>query len=180
MLTVFCIGCGVPNNPYPKPEHNEAIYYNTFSEAPKHFDPAMSYSAGEYRFIQQIYEPPLQYHYLKRPYQLIPLTAEAVPQPRYFDADGEPLPQNIPAASVARAVYEIRIRPGIMYQPHPCFAKTGAGERLYHNLTKADVKGFTQVKDFPMTGRASLSQRITSTKLNAWRTPKSRVLFRVR
>ena len=36
----------------------------------------------------------------------------------------------------ARAVYEVRIRPGIMYQPHPCFAKTESGEWLYHNLNR--------------------------------------------
>ncbi|RKU34996.1 peptide ABC transporter substrate-binding protein, partial [Candidatus Poribacteria bacterium] len=88
----FIIGCGVPNNPYPKAEQNQEIYYSTFNEEPKHFDPAVSYSSDEYRFIQQIYEPPLQYHYLKRPYELMPLTAESVPIPRYFDAAGRALP----------------------------------------------------------------------------------------
>ena len=156
ILFTFFLGCGVPNNPYPKSEQNEAIYYSTFRAEPKHFDPAVSYSSDEYRFIQQIYEPPLQYHYLKRPYELIPLTAEAVPQPRYFGADGEPLPSDATATSVTRAVYEVRIRPGIMYQPHPCFAKTESGEWRYHNLTEADVKGFTEVKDFPMTGTREL------------------------
>ena len=43
-----------------------------------------------------------------------------------------------------------------MYQPHPCFAKTETGEWRYRNLTKADVKGFTQVKDFRMTGTREL------------------------
>ena len=155
-VAVFLFGCGVPNNPYPKPEHNQEIYYNTFSAEPKHFDPAISYSSDEYRFIQQIYEPPLQYHYLKRPYELIPLTAEAVPQPRYLDADGKALPPNAPAESVALAVYEVRIRSGIMYQQHPCFAKTEDGEWHYHNLTKSDVKGFDEVKDFSMTGTREL------------------------
>ena len=155
-LTLFLFGCGVPNNPYPKSEQDKEIYYSTFDEEPKHFDPAVSYSSDEYRFIQQIYEPPLQYHYLKRPYELIPLTVEAVPQPRYFDADGQQLPLGAPAASVARAVYEIRIRPGIMYQQHPCFAKTENGEWLYRNLTNADVKGFKEVKDFSMTGTREL------------------------
>lgn len=157
MGLIFFLSCGVPNNPYPKSQQNEEIYYNTFDEEPKHFDPAVSYSSDEYRFIQQIYEPPLQYHYLKRPYALIPLTAEAVPQPRYFDANGKELPQGASAASVARAVYEIRIRPGIMFQPHPCFAKTEDGTLRYHNLTKADVKGFTEVKDFSMTGTRELT-----------------------
>ena len=157
MGLIFFLSCGVPNNPYPKSQQNEEIYYNTFDEEPKHFDPAVSYSSDEYRFIQQIYEPPLQYHYLKRPYELIPLTAEAVPQPRYFDMSGKELPQGASAASVARAVYEIRIRPGIMFQPHPCFAKTEDGTLRYHNLTKADVKGFTEIKDFPMTGMRELT-----------------------
>ena len=156
MLIALFDGCGVPNNPYPKSEHDEEIYYSTFDEEPKHFDPAVSYSSDEYTFIQQIYEPPLQYHYLKRPYELIPLTAETLPQPRYYDADGRQLSSDAPAASVARAVYEIRIRPGIMYQPHPCFAKTESGEWRYHNLTKADVKGFYGVKDFPVTGAREL------------------------
>ena len=155
-LVLFCVGCGVPNNPYPKSQHDQEIYYNTFSEEPKHFDPAISYSSDEYRLIQQIYEPPLQYHYLKRPYELIPLTAEAVPQPRYFDANGQQLPPNASADSVARAVYEVRIRPGIMYQQHPCFAKTEDGEWRYRNLTKSDVKGFNEVTDFPMTGTREL------------------------
>ena len=155
-LVLFYVGCGVPNNPYPKSQHDQEIYYNTFSEEPKHFDPAISYSSDEYRFIQQIYEPPLQYHYLKRPYELIPLTAEAVPQPRYFGGNGQQLPPNAPAESVARAVYEVRIRPGIMYQQHPCFAKTEGGEWRYRNLTKSDIKGFNEVKDFPMTGTREL------------------------
>ena len=156
IVLALLVGCGVPNNPYPKSERDKEIYYSTFDEEPKHFDPAVSYSSDEYRFIQQIYEPPLQYHYLKRPYELIPLTAEAVPQPRYFDADGQQLPLGAPAASVARAVYEIRIRQGIMYQQHPCFAKTESGEWLYRNLTSADVKGFKEVKDFSMTGTREL------------------------
>lgn len=157
MVFIFFLSCGIPNNPYPKSEQDAEIYYSTFDEEPKHFDPAVSYSSDEYKFIQQIYEPPLQYHYLKRPYELIPLTAEAVPQPQYFDANGKQLPQDAPAAAVTRAVYEIRIRPGIMFQPHPCFAKTESGALRYHNLTKADLKGFSEIKDFPMTGTRELT-----------------------
>ena len=155
-VAALLFGCGVPNNPYPKSEHDQEIYYNTFVAEPKHFDPAISYSSEEYRFIQQIYEPPLRYHYLTRPYELIPLTAEAVPQPRYLDADGQQLTPNAPAESVARAVYEVRIRPGIMYQQHPCFAKTEDGAWYYRNLTESDVKGFNEIKDFSMTGTREL------------------------
>ena len=152
---VWVAGC-IPNNPYPASEHTQEIYYSTFSEEPKHLDPAISYSSGEYRFIQQIYEPPLQYHYLKRPYQLIPLTTESVPKPRYFDFKGNPLPDDVAPEQVAKAVYEIRIRPGIQYQPHPCFAKDAAGNFRYHALTTDDVKEVYEVRDFPETGTREL------------------------
>jgi ABC-type transport system substrate-binding protein len=56
----------------------------------------------------QVYEPPLQYHYLKRPYELVPLTAAEVPQARVVEGG-------------KYTVYDIRIRPGIRYQPHPGF-----------------------------------------------------------
>ena len=155
ILLLWVTGC-IPNNPYPASEHTQEIYYSTFSEEPKHLDPAVSYSSGEYRFIQQIYEPPLQYHYLKRPYQLIPLTTESVPKPRYFDTEGNPLPDDVSPEQVATAVYEIRIRPGIQYQPHPCFAKDAEGNFRYHALTTDDVKEVYEVRDFPETGTREL------------------------
>ena len=154
-LVLWITGC-IPNNPYPASEQTQEIYYSTFSEEPKHLDPAISYSSGEYRFIQQIYEPPLQYHYLKRPYQLIPLTAESVPKPRYFDLEGNPLPDDVAPEQVATAVYEIRIRPGIQYQPHPCFAKDEEGNFRYHTLTTDDVKEVYEVRDFLETGTREL------------------------
>ena len=56
------------NNPYPDEDSHRNIYYSSFDERPKHLDPARSYSSNEWAFISQIYEPPLQYHFLKRPY----------------------------------------------------------------------------------------------------------------
>ena len=118
-------GCGeVWNDPYPAGEAGQNILYTAFTERPKHLDPAVAYAEDQYTFIAQIYEPPLQYHYLKRPYELIPATAQAVPVPRYFDAAGRELPANAAPAQVARSVYEIRIQPGIRYQPHPAFPES--------------------------------------------------------
>ena len=68
------------NNPYPADESGLNISYAPFSGRPKHLDPAQSYSSNEIAFTAQIYEPPLQYHFLKRPYQLIPLTTTAIPK----------------------------------------------------------------------------------------------------
>ena len=62
----------------------------------------------------------------------------------------------------------------------PCFAKTETGEWRYHDLTKAAVKGFTQVKDFPMTGTRELIAADYVYQMKRMADPKSRVLFRVR
>ncbi|MEE8265751.1 MAG: hypothetical protein V3R62_05335, partial [Acidiferrobacterales bacterium] len=61
------------NNPYPASDEQANTLYSFFRERPKTLDPARSYSSNEYEIIAQIYEPPFQYHYLKRPYTLIPL-----------------------------------------------------------------------------------------------------------
>ncbi len=151
-------GCsdGPWNNPYPAGHAGRNIIYDVFSERPKHLDPVSSYSANEYVFIGQIYEPPLQYHFLKRPYELVPLTATEVPEPVYFDADGNVLPDDAPSESVARAVYRIRIQPGIRYQPHPAFATDDAGKPAYHALVEADLDGVHRLSDFPRTGTREL------------------------
>ena len=75
-LLAFVGGCGGPwNNPYPARERGRNILYSAFVERPKHLDPVQSYAENEYVFIAQIYMPPLQYHYLRRPYELIPFGA---------------------------------------------------------------------------------------------------------
>lgn len=145
------------NNPYRREEADRNYLYSTFSEPPKHLDPAVSYSSGEYHFIQQIYEPPLQYHYLKRPYELIPLTAAEIPRPTYYDKEGKPLPGDPPPEKVDRTVYTVRIRPSIFYQDHPCFARTEDGQVAYHNLTEGEMLGITDIGDFPLKGTQELT-----------------------
>jgi len=104
-------GCGeLWNDPYPASERGRNILYSAFIERPKHLDPAKSYARDESVFTRQVYEPPLQYHYFKRPYELIPLTAAEMPRVRIVERGGE-----------VYSVYEIRIRKGILYQPHPAF-----------------------------------------------------------
>ena len=65
-------GCGqLWNEPYPDADRGRNVFYTFFTERPKHLDPAQSYTSDEYDIIQLIYEPPLQYHYLRRPYELM-------------------------------------------------------------------------------------------------------------
>ncbi len=112
----------------------KSIFYTAFTERPKHLDPAQAYSENEYEFLAQIYAPPLQYHYLKRPYQLVPLAASAMPTVRYLDKHRRPLPDNAPAERIAFSVYEIHIKPGMRYQPHPAFAGSSRMRRASRNM----------------------------------------------
>ena len=110
------------NNPYSALETATAnTLYSSFAERPKRLDPARSYTSDEAEFTAQIYQPPFQYHYLKRPYELIADAAVAIPKPRYYDKAGRALPVDAAVADIATSVYEIRIKPGIKFQPHPAF-----------------------------------------------------------
>ena len=145
------------NDPYPRGQSADKVVYSAFAERPKHLDPVRSYVANEYAFIAQIYEPPLQYHFLKRPYELIPLTATEVPVPTYLDAEGEQLPADAPAEQIAYSEYLIRIRPNILYQPHPAFATDEEGQHLYLDLTAADLRGINRLSDLPHRGTRELT-----------------------
>jgi len=155
LLLVACNGQPW-NRPYPAADAARNIYYASFSERPNHLDPAQSYSSNEVLFTGQIYEPPLQYHYLKRPYQLIPLTATEVPRAHYLDAQGNPLADDAPAAQIAFSEYDIHIKPGIHYQPHPAFARDAQGRLRYAHLTARDLDGIHSLGDFTATGTREL------------------------
>ncbi|HMK66895.1 MAG TPA: ABC transporter substrate-binding protein, partial [Thermodesulfobacteriota bacterium] len=145
------------NNPYPAQEQGRNILYSAFSERPKHLDPAQSYSENEAVFLSQIYEPPLQYHYFLRPYTLIPATAREVPRPRLLDRSGKELSEQADASQVAYSLYEIRIRPGIRYQPHPALARDPQGQYLYHHLKPEELKNIYSLSDFKETGTRELT-----------------------
>lgn len=149
-------GDGTWNNPYSAAEKNQNIFYSAFSLRPKHLDPAQSYSSNEVVFTGQIYEPPLQYHYLKRPYTLIPLSATEVPHPYFENAQGQRLADDAPREQIAFSVYEIHIQPGIRYQPHPAFAKDANGRPRYLDLSADDLLEQNKLSDFTETGSREL------------------------
>jgi peptide/nickel transport system substrate-binding protein len=153
-LFLLCTGCDNSpwNNPYPNQDSAKNIYYDSFSERPKHLDPVSSYSANEYVFLGQIYEPPLQYHFLKRPYQLIPLTATELPTPQYFDKDGQPLDEETDIANIDSVKYTISIKSDILYQPHPAFAKNASGKYLFHDFNAEKLTNIHTLSDFDTVG----------------------------
>ena len=147
---------GAWNNPYPESEAEANIIYSDFSERPKHLDPVRSYSSDEYAFIANIYEPPLQYHFLKRPYELIPLTTNGMPSVTYLDDQGNVLSQDAPIEDIAFSEYEFNIQSGIRYQPHPTLATDEGGDYLYHDLTRGDIENRFRLADFDGTGTREL------------------------
>ena len=162
LLLILCWQVGLQNshaawnNPYPETASQQNILYSSFSERPKHLDPVRSYSASEYVFIGQIYEPPLQYHFLKRPYELIPLTVETMPIPEYYDANNQKLPATASSEQIAYSIYTLRIKPGIRYQPHPAFAKDESGQARYLSLTETDLENIHRLSDFKQSGTREL------------------------
>src|SRR5574340_611511 len=157
VLPLSACNGGLWNNPYPAADECKPILYTAFTERPKHLDPAQAYSENEYEFLAQIYAPPLQYHYLKRPYQLVPLAASAMPTVRYLDRNHRPLPDAAPAEKIAYSVYEIRIKPGMRYQPHPAFARTAQGKPEYGQLTQRDLRDIHALSDFAHSGTRTVT-----------------------
>ena len=158
ILTCILSACseGVWNSPYPSESDAADVIYSSFSERPKRLDPVSSYSANEYQFIAQIYEPPLQYHYLLRPYKLIPLTATELPHVRYLNVSGEEVSED-QTSEIAFSEYIISIQQEIYFQPHAAFAMDDRGNPLYLDLKNADLKNIHTLSDFTATGSRELT-----------------------
>jgi ABC-type oligopeptide transport system substrate-binding subunit len=145
------------NYPHGKFTSDENIFYSSFDEQPKTLDPARSYSEDSAVFLAQVIEPPLQYHYLKRPYQLIPLTVSRMPEITYLDANHQPLPTNTAPEKIAFTLYKISIQPGIYYQPHPALAKDAQGQLINLHLPPAQLSAIHSLSDFKTTGTRELT-----------------------
>lgn len=156
-LALALAGCD--SNPWPHgATQGNTLFTAMVESGPRHLDPTASYWSNEAGFTYQIYEPLYGYHYLKRPYQLVPKLAEAVAVPRYIGHDGRELAADAPPEQVAESVYDIRIRPGVLYQPHPAFARDADGRHLYHSqpgpaaAARGELQRHTSPLDFAQQG----------------------------
>jgi len=155
------------NNPYPHKESQENILYSVFYKRPKFLDPARSYDNSEYQFLAQIYEAPLQYHYLYRPYQLEPQTLTQMPIVSSYNKAGQII-SNSGASSkanierlidqeIAYTEYRLTLQKGILFQPHPALAKDDNGQYRYHSLTTAQTRSIKTLNDLPHTGTREMT-----------------------
>jgi ABC-type transport system substrate-binding protein len=101
------------NDPSPDVDRGRRVLYSSFIEPPKTLDPAVAYSTAEHVITGNVYDTLLEYHYLQRPYRLIPGLAKAVPE-RTQLADG-------------RQSYRFEIRRGILFHADPCFVPSDLG-----------------------------------------------------
>lgn len=119
----------------------------------KGFDPIQAsdlYSTGE---IARIYDGLYQYHYLKRPYELIPALAEALPE---VSEDG--------------LTYTIKIKKGILFHDNECFPN-GKGREMDANDVVYSIKRLADPKN-QSTGWWVLDGKIAG--LNEWRDKSSK------
>jgi len=145
------------NSPWPKGSAASNTIYSAMIEGtPRHLDPTASYWSNDTLVTYQVYEPLYGYHYLKRPFELVPKTAERVVTPTYLDKNGKPLPDDAPGDQVAESVYDVPIRKGILYQPHPAFAKDEQGRWRYHAMKPGEVGRRDSVLQFEHMGTREL------------------------
>jgi oligopeptide transport system substrate-binding protein len=110
----------------------------------KSFDPAKAFNDDSLNVISQVLEPLYQYHYLKRPYEVIPLIADGMPT--YLNDN---------------KTIQIKIRKGIFYHGHIAF--NGRRE------VKA-VDFINQIKRLSMSGGKSNGRWIFSDRLKGFDT----------
>jgi ABC-type transport system substrate-binding protein len=112
------------NNPYPDADEELKILYRPLGEPPRTLDPAVSYNAAEHQITGIVYATLLDYHYLARPYRLIPGLAREVPHARTLGG--------------GRVAYRFQVREGALYQNDPAFSLAGGGA-LTREVVAGDV-----------------------------------------
>ena len=142
------------NSPHHQDKVEQEILFSSFSLPPKRLDPVVSYSSNEWAIIGQIYEPPLQYNYLLRPYALEPLTLTKMPTIRYLNRQGKEVNEN--STEVMFSEYILTLREDIAYQNHPSFVKNQEGELYYGALTNDELEGIFALDDLKRTASRKL------------------------
>lgn len=79
-----------------------------------------------------------------------------MPLIKYVDENGNELHAEGDVSSIAYSIYEISIKSGIRYQPHPAFAKTDQGDFRYHALTPIETGSIFKLGDFTALGSREL------------------------
>jgi len=143
------------NSPHDPKKIKTDTLFTSFSVPLKRLDPVVSYNANEWAIIGQIYEPPLQYNYLKRPYKLEPLTLTQMPTIRYLDKENTEVDED--SNELMYSEYRLDLRKDISYQDHPAFEKESDGTLLYGDLNENELEKIDSIKDLKKTATRKLT-----------------------
>ncbi len=118
-----------------KEQHPEGVLsWSTYGSAIKSIDPATCGDVSSASVQSHFYEGLYTYHYLKRPVEVVPQLAAAMPE---VSDDG--------------FTYTIRLLPGVQYHRNPCFGQDSTGEHEWGTRTmRAEdfVLAFKRVADY--------------------------------
>lgn len=108
----------------------------------KTLDPPKQFDVASAEIVENIYDSLLEYHYLKRPYELTPNLLEAMP-----------------TLGNDKLTYTFKLRKGIRFHDDPCFAG-GKGRELTADDVLYTIKRFSDVNVNPQSYPALLQNRI--------------------
>lgn len=112
LVTIICAGLIIAgcDGSGQLEEPNEMVLHHVLSAKIKGLDPGNMRDVYSIIVASQMFEPLYQYHFLKRPYELVPLLAEDMPQ-----------------ISNDLLTYTIKIKKHVYFQNDPCFGSHPAG-----------------------------------------------------
>ncbi len=117
ILSIFALSSSCNNNPYGKfPEGK--VFLAASSGDPRTLDPVRVSDTASNAIASNIHDTPYQYHYLKRPLQVIPSMATAMPERRTVTYRGRFFP-----------AFRFSIKQGLRYHDDVCF-KDGKGREI--------------------------------------------------
>ena len=128
-----------------KPEQGrfagKVVSYNTYGAKVKSVDPATCGDTTSSGMQGNVFEGLYAYHYLKRPVEVIPLLAAA-----------------LPTVSPDALTYTIPLKKGVEYAPNPCFGMDEANRPLTRTVRADDlVLAFKRIADYHLTTKLSLA-----------------------
>ena len=127
LLLVFVLGgCGGRDS---AKEPNEMVLQTGLNSKIKSLDPISMRDVASAKVAYHIFEALYQYHFLKRPYEIIPLLAEEMPE-----------------ISEDMLTYTIRIKNGVLFQDDACFPN-GKGRELKAEDFVYGIKRVANIKN---------------------------------
>lgn len=115
---------GCSNDPYPPEPGGTKTLYSSFVDAPRTLDPATAYTTRSHAVTGVVYDTLLKYHFLKRPLELMPGLAVALPTV-------ETLPDG-------RMRYRFELRRELIFADDACFELSTPGART-REILASDV-----------------------------------------